>query len=146
MCQSNKYFLGLLTRRHFTYLELNKDKDGNITSHHHDSTGWLSRFYPLKPIRDSLEETFEKDRVTFKSSYLDHQKIADNINCGRFILSYIQNVITGDPAKNKINPQTQTSLFSVLTQQLTIHLRRKRFYLNLKSHTDSPYGRPRITH
>ncbi|MFU7501520.1 MAG: hypothetical protein ACJBCI_07775 [Candidatus Tisiphia sp.] len=112
ICQSNKYFFGLLTRKHFTYLELNKDNAGNITSHHQDSKGWLSRFYPLKPIRDSLEETFGKDRVTFKSSYLGHQKIADNINCGRFILSYIKNVITGDPAKNKINPQTQTSLFS----------------------------------
>ncbi len=101
-----------MTRKHFTYLELNKDNAGNITSHHHDSKGWLSGFYPLKPIRDSLEETFEKDRVTFKSSYLGHQKIADNINCGRFILSYIKDIITSGSIKNKINPQTQTNLFS----------------------------------
>lgn len=112
ICQSNKYFLGLLTRKHFAYLELNKDNAGNITSHHHDSKGWLSSFYPLKPIRDSLEETFGKDRVTFKSSYLGHQKIADNINCGRFILSYIKDIITSGSIKNKINPQTQTNLFS----------------------------------
>jgi hypothetical protein len=108
IAQSNKYFFGLLTRRHYTYLELNKDQYGNIAAHHHDPKGWLSSFYPLKPIKDALDGAFQGKFTSFKQSYHGQQGVFDNINCGRYVLSYIcnkvipglENTISDKPEKN----------------------------------------------
>lgn len=118
IAQSNKYFFGLLTRRHYTYLELNKDEQENITAHHHDPKGWFSSFYPLRPIKEALGKAFEDKFTSFKQSYHGQQGIFDNINCGRFVLSYIcTRVIPGLESTIPDKPQKNFTAFDQLVEK-----------------------------
>ncbi|MDJ1304945.1 MAG: hypothetical protein MRQ09_01725 [Candidatus Midichloria sp.] len=125
--QSRSYFFGLFQRRHWTMLELDVfDQANNIRAHHYDSKGWFASFlYSLEPIRQAIAEVFmEKGIEVFmekgiemKTSYLGHQSIIDNTNCGRFVISYIN----CKASKPSIDIEKNFNYESVRENYTTIH-------------------------
>ena len=103
ICQENK-ILGLFRKGHFTMLEISKDDQGNVSAVHHDSKGFLSKImyalglYSLAPIKNAVTNAFPGASFTTKCH--GHQGIRDDVNCGRFILGYIDQKIEGQEISN----------------------------------------------
>jgi len=107
-------YLGLIPRLvgHQTFLEIHKDKDGNITATHHDSKGWLAwimyklRIYSLKTIENAVSNAFTGNTVTFNHLESGNQSISNNVDCVRYTAAAIEQIInnkdrrTGDRIGN----------------------------------------------
>ena len=122
ICQLNNYsFFGLFNipffkRNHFTYLEINKDEAGKITAKHHDSKGWLSKlFYSLSSVKNAVKEVFGND-IQLQSNYYEHQ--SDDINCGRFMLTYIDDKINPKGPDVHSNPAKRPGVFDAIDNSI----------------------------
>lgn len=102
ICQMRK-ILWIFPRNHFTFLEIHKDSNGKIIAHHHDSKGKLAKFYSLAKIKSAIQKVFGKD-VQIQCSYYGHQ--SDNVNCGRFVVGYIEQRINEQNISNTNNKFT----------------------------------------
>lgn len=98
ICQENK-ILGLFRKGHFTMLEISKNEKGQVSAIHHDSKGFLSkimyalRLYSLAPIRDAVTQV--SPDANFSNQCHGHQGLRDDVNCGRFVLGYIDQKVQG---------------------------------------------------
>jgi hypothetical protein len=98
--QTRRVF-GFRSRRgHFTMLEIHKNENGRITATHHDSKGWLStimyalRIYSLAPIERAVRDVFTDQVVTFNHHESGSQSMKNNVDCGRFVIDGINQIIT----------------------------------------------------
>ena len=93
ICQENK-ILGLFRKGHFTMLEISQGENGQVSAIHHDSKGLFSKImyalglYSLAPIRDAVTQVFTD--ANFSNKCHGHQGLRDDVNCGRFVLGYIE--------------------------------------------------------
>ena len=102
ICQVNRVCGFGPKRMHFTMLEIHRDNENNISATHHDSKGWLAkimyvlRIYTLNPIKSAVRDAFQDEKVTFNHHESGKQGIFNNVDCGRFVIAEINQIMTSD--------------------------------------------------
>lgn len=127
ICQQNKYlFFG--SRDHFTLLEVSKNENGQIQARHYDSKGTLGRLYSLESILEALRNVFGLNKVTMERSYTGHQKLLDDVNCGRFVMGYIDQKLSGEQLLS--DPTTKFVTINEKLNELNTDLRPEDIKIN----------------